>query len=187
MDAIGKAGRITDSGRTVRYVIFHDDFPVTKLTNTWTDTTGETKKSYVVQTHTKVAERCILMASDPGDLILDPTCGSGTAAYVSQNNGGVVGLRLIRPVLPWHWRVLALWGLSYPVLSTIRQLKKVQIKEAEVQFAPILREAHDAWQSFGKVFIYERSPHITLGAIAHNAQKSMSSGSSSRRNARTAS
>lgn len=87
MGRLARAGRITDSGKTIRYVIFLDDFPVTKLTNFWSDTTGELDKNYVVQTHTKVIQRCMLLCTDPGDLVLDPTCGSGTTAYVAEQWG----------------------------------------------------------------------------------------------------
>ncbi len=63
------------------------DYPVKKLPNTWMDTAGDADKVYVVQTHPKVIQRCLLMTSDPGDLILDPTCGSGTTAYVAEQWG----------------------------------------------------------------------------------------------------
>ncbi len=87
MEQLAKAGRITDSGKTIRYIIYFDDFPVMKLTNFWNDTTGELDKQYVVQTHSKVIQRCLLMTTDPGDLVLDPTCGSGTTAYVAEQWG----------------------------------------------------------------------------------------------------
>ena len=87
MQRLADAGRITDSGKTIRYLIYFDDFPVTKLTNFWQDTTGELEKEYVVQTHTKVVQRCMLMTTKPGDLVLDPTCGSGTTAYVAEQWG----------------------------------------------------------------------------------------------------
>jgi adenine-specific DNA-methyltransferase len=80
MERLAKAGRITDSGSTIRYVIFYDDFPVTKLSNSWQDTTGELDKRYIVQTHTKMVQRCLLMTTDPGDLVLDPTCGAPRGA-----------------------------------------------------------------------------------------------------------
>ena len=67
---------------------YHRDFPVTRLTNAWTDTSGKaTERLDVVQTQEKVVERCLLMTTDPGDLVLDPTCGSGTTAYVSEQWG----------------------------------------------------------------------------------------------------
>ena len=87
MEQLAASGRLTDSGKTIRYIIYMDDYPVTKLTNLWNDTTGELEKGYVVQTHSKIIQRCILMTTDPGDLVLDPTCGSGTTAYVAEEWG----------------------------------------------------------------------------------------------------
>ena len=72
---------------TPRYIFYADDYPVQELTNVWSDTQGASDRIYVVQTASKVIERCILMTTDPGDLVLDPTCGSGTSAYVAEKNG----------------------------------------------------------------------------------------------------
>ena len=75
------------SGEYRIYKRFLEDFPCTQYTNVWTDTRGEADKSYVVQTSRTVAERCLLLTTDPGDLVLDPTCGSGTTAYVAEQWG----------------------------------------------------------------------------------------------------
>jgi adenine-specific DNA-methyltransferase len=112
---LAAAGRLTDSGRTLRYIIYLDDFPVTKLTNLWHDTTGELDKHYVVQTHTKVIQRCMLMTTDPGDLVLDPTCGGGSTAYVGEQWGrrwitcdtsrvplALARQRLLTATYPWY-------------------------------------------------------------------------------------
>ncbi len=78
------AGRVQATSNTLSYVRFIDDFSAFLLTNTWTDIGGiqsrSDRKVYVVQTSTSTAERCLLMTTDPGDLVLDPTCGSGTTA-----------------------------------------------------------------------------------------------------------
>ena len=87
MAALAALGRLDASGATLRYVFYLDDYPVQKLTNLWTDTKGETDKTYVVQTSTKVVQRCMLMTTDPGDLVVDPTCGSATTAYVAEQWG----------------------------------------------------------------------------------------------------
>ncbi|TEB09250.1 site-specific DNA-methyltransferase [Pelotomaculum propionicicum] len=166
MEVLGKAGRITDSGRTIRYVIFHDDFPVTKLSNVWLDTTGELEKSYVVQTHTKIVERCILMSTDPGDLVLDPTCGSGTTAYVAEQWGrrwitidtSRVALALARA------RIM---GARYPYYL-LADSRDGRLKEAE-----ITRTAPSEAPTRGDIrqgFVYERVPHITLKSIANNTE-----------------
>jgi adenine-specific DNA-methyltransferase len=82
-----KAGRIRKAGQTIRYVRFIDDFPAHELTNVWDDVAGAADKLYVVQTSPTVVSRCLLMTTDPGDLVLDPTCGSGTTAYVAEKWG----------------------------------------------------------------------------------------------------
>ncbi|HEX9870881.1 MAG TPA: site-specific DNA-methyltransferase, partial [Candidatus Tectomicrobia bacterium] len=90
MEALANARRIQESSNQIRYVRFFDDFPVQPLTNLWTDTTQAgfvDAKLYAVQTVAKVIERCILMTTEPGDLVLDPTCGSGTTAYVAEQWG----------------------------------------------------------------------------------------------------
>jgi len=165
MEVLGKAGRITDSGRTIRYVIFHDDFPVTKLANAWMDTTGELDKSYVVQTHTRIVERCFLMAS-PGDLMLDPTCGSGTTAYVAEQWGrrwitidtSRVALALARTRLT---------GARYPYYL-LADSPEGQRKEAEITgAAPKDTPTHN---DIRQGFVYERASHITLKSIANNAE-----------------
>lgn len=88
MNRLLAAGRVTKSGRTLRYVRYLDDFIGYPLTNNWIDTSGGAPdKRYVVQTSTKVIARCLLMTSDPGDLVIDPTCGSGTTAFVAEQYG----------------------------------------------------------------------------------------------------
>src|SRR5262249_37719620 len=85
-----KANRIDIAGGTLRYVRYIDDFPVFPLTNLWEDTGVAgfaADKVYAVQTSPKVIQRCLLMSTDPGDLVLDPTCGSGTTAYVAEQWG----------------------------------------------------------------------------------------------------
>jgi adenine-specific DNA-methyltransferase len=81
------AHRVNASGKTLRAMMYVEDYPVFKISNLWMDVKGETDKQYVVQTPTKVIQRCILMTTDPGDLVLDPTCGGGTTAYVAEQWG----------------------------------------------------------------------------------------------------
>ena len=155
--------------RSVQYVRFLDDFPVSKFGNVWTDTqTGAftDDKIYVVQTGVKVAERCLLMATDPGDLVLDPTCGSGTTAYIAEQWGrrwitidtSRVALALARA------RVM---GARYPHYL-LADSPEGQRKEAEVA-----RTAPSETPTRGDVrqgFVYERVPHVTLKSIANNAE-----------------
>ena len=79
--------RVVRFGDSLNYVLYHEDYPVAPLDNLWSDTGGAVDPKYVVQTSTKVIQRCLLMSTDPGDLVLDPTCGSGTTAYVAEQWG----------------------------------------------------------------------------------------------------
>ena len=162
-----KSGRLIVSGTTLFYKRYIDDFPVMPLTNTWTDTSSSFgERIYVVQTTTKIVERCILMTTDPGDLVLDPTCGSGTTAYVAEQWGrrwitidtSRVALALARA------RVM---GARYPYYL-LADSPEGQRKEAE-----LTGKAPSEASTHGNVrhgFVYERVPHITLKSIANNAE-----------------
>jgi adenine-specific DNA-methyltransferase len=162
------AGRIGRSGRNIRYKRYFDDFSVLPTTDFWDDMQSGSAmdKLYVVQTSERVIERCILMASDPGDLVLDPTCGSGTTAYVAEEWGrrwitidtSRVALALARA------RIM---GARYPYYL-LADSRDGQQKEAEVTHSipsPALPHG-DIRQGF----VYERVPHITLKSIANNAE-----------------
>ncbi|MCY2945494.1 MAG: site-specific DNA-methyltransferase [Planctomycetota bacterium] len=160
-----KADRIRQGEATLRYRRQLEDFPGTHVANFWDDT-GVAGKVYVVQTSTKVVERCLLMATDPGDLVLDPTCGSGTTATVAEQWGrrwitidtSRVALALARA------RIM---GARYP-FYLLADSREGQIKEAEVT-----RTAPSGKPVQGNIrhgFVYERVPHITLGSIARNAE-----------------
>lgn len=106
MSNLVKAGRVQKNTSILNYVRFFKDHPFQKIHNVWGDIgvsvqSRSDPKVYVVQTGTPVIERCIQMNTDPGDLVLDPTCGAGTTTYVA---GGGVGLRLIPAVSRSHWR-----------------------------------------------------------------------------------
>ncbi|MBP5315750.1 MAG: site-specific DNA-methyltransferase, partial [Muribaculaceae bacterium] len=87
MKRLIEIGRIVAPGNVPQYLLYHQDYPVQPITNLWNETAGATDMQYVVQTATSVIQRCILMTTDPGDLVLDPTCGSGTTAYVAEQWG----------------------------------------------------------------------------------------------------
>jgi adenine-specific DNA-methyltransferase len=154
---------------TVQYVRFLNDFPVIPFSNVWTDTgTGSftDDKVYVVQTGSKVIERCVSMTTDPGDLVLDPTCGSGTTAYVAEQWGrrwitidtSRVALALARA------RIM---GARYPYYL-LADSREGQIKEAE-----ITRSVPSSNPTRGNIahgFVFERVPHVTLKSIANNAE-----------------
>ncbi len=163
------ASRITKGGRAPRYIRRIKDFPVSPVANVWDDMlTGSftEEKRYVVQTAEKIVQRCILMATDPSDLVLDPTCGSGTTAHVAEQWGrrwitidtSRVALALARA------RIM---GARYPyyLLSDSRE---GQLKEAEIE----RRVPSDAptYNNIRQGFVYERVPHIMLKDIANNAE-----------------
>ena len=167
---LGKADRLhTGTGRSLSHVRFLNDFSVMPLLNVWTDTgTGGygDVKFYVVQTTAKVIQRCVLMTTDPGDLVLDPTCGSGTTAYVAEQWGrrwitidtSRVALALARA------RIM---GARYP-WYLLADSPEGQRKEAEItRRAPAETPTHN---DVRQGFVYERVPHITLKAIANNAE-----------------
>jgi len=168
MQRLAKCGRIEKyaSGETLRYRLFLDDYPVSPRHNIWTDTAPPTDKIYVVQTALKIVDRCLLMTSDPGDLVLDPTCGSGTTAYVAEQRGrrwitidtSRVALALARA------RIM---GARYP-FYLLADSREGQLKEAEVtRTAP---SSQPVQGSIRHGFVYERVPHITLKSIANNAE-----------------
>jgi adenine-specific DNA-methyltransferase len=154
---------------SIQYVRFLGDFPVARFSNMWSDTqTGAftDEKVYVVQTNAKVVERCMLMATDPGDLVLDPTCGSGTTAFVAEEWGrrwitidtSRVALALARA------RIMA---ARYP-FYVLKDSREGQQKELEI--ARITPSSQPARNNIRQGFVYERVPHITLKSIANNAE-----------------
>ena len=166
VERLKRAGRIRKPGRIPAYQFLFSDYPLMEFTNQWSDTQGATGKTYVVQTSNRVAERCILMSTDPGDLVLDPTCGSGTTSYVAEQWGrrwitidtSRVALALARA------RIMGA-RYSYYLLADSRE---GQFKESE-----ILRSALSEVPTYGNLrqgFVYGRAPHITIGAIANNAE-----------------
>lgn len=161
-----RANRLVKFGESPEYKLFYDDYPVQNLMNVWEDTQGASDKTYVVQTAEKVIQRCLLMSTDPGDLVLDPTCGSGTTATVAEQWGrrwitidtSRVALALARA------RIM---GARYP-FYLLADSREGQLKEAEVT-----RTAPSSQPVQGNIrhgFVYERVPHVTLKSIANNAE-----------------
>ena len=166
MSRIVRSNRLIPTGRNLAYVMYSADFPVVEVNNFWTDLLMRATRSYIVETANSVIARCILMATDPGDLVLDPTCGSGTTAYVAEQWGrrwitidtSRVALALARA------RIM---GARYPYYL-LADSREGQVKEAEIG-----RRAPSEMPTYGNVrqgFVYERVPHITLRAIANNAE-----------------
>ena len=166
MDRLKKANRLIPQKTRIRFAKYLDDFPVSALTNLWADLAGATDKVYVVQTNEKIVQRCILMATDPGDLVLDSTCGSGTTAMVAEQWGrrwitidtSRVALALARS---------RLMGARYPYYlladSTEGRSKEQDISGRIQQNTPTHNDIRQG-------FVYERAPHITLKSIVSNAE-----------------
>lgn len=166
MVRLNKASRIAPSGNNVRLKKYLDDAPGQVVTDFWDDLIAGAgrDKTYVVQTGVAVLERCILMATDPGDLVLDPTCGSGTTAYVAEQWGrrwitmdtsrvalALARTRLMAARYPWY---------------LLADSREGRAKEAALtQTVPPETPARD---DIRQGFVYERVPHITLKSIANN-------------------
>tara|TARA_R110000751_G_scaffold71441_12_gene145042 strand:+ start:7319 stop:10309 length:2991 start_codon:yes stop_codon:yes gene_type:complete len=160
------AQRIIPQQRAIRYLRKFSDFRVYSLSNVWTDFGGATDKRYVVETAPGIVSRCMMMTTDPGDLVLDPTCGSGTTAYVAEQ-----------------------WGRRWVTIDTSRvalALARTRLMSARYPYYLLAdsREGHAKEQDVsGKIladtpvagnilqgFVYERAPHITLKSITNNAE-----------------
>ena len=170
IDRLIHSNRITGEGQSIAYIRYLEDFPVFPISSFWDDTWGVQSRSdpkrYVVQTSTQVVERCFLMTTDPGDLVVDPTCGSGTAAYVAEQWGrrwitidtSRVALALARA------RIM---GARYPyyLLSDSR--------DGQLKGAGISHRASSEAVTYNNIrqgFVCERVPHVTLKSIANNAE-----------------
>ncbi len=148
MKRLARADRLFGPGSALRYMLFRADYPVKERTSIWTDTLGSSGKLYVVQTGEKAIQRCMLMTTDPGDLVLDPTCGSGTTAYVAEQ-----------------------WGRRWITIDTSRvalAIARQRIVTARFENYVTRRPTGGMAENPGTGFTYETVPHITLKAIAQN-------------------
>ncbi len=143
------ADRVFFDSKQPRYVNYLDDFAVTPLNNVWTDTSAAgfaERKVYVVETNTKVIQRCLLMTTDPGDLVLDPTCGSGTTAFVSEQ-----------------------WGRRWITCDTSRVAVTLAKQRLMTALFDYYKLAHPE-EGVGSGFRYKSVPHVTLRSIANNPE-----------------
>ncbi len=139
-----KNNRIFVAGDNLYYKLYHQDYPVTQLTSLWSDMSGPKDIMYVVQTLDTVIQRCILLTTDAGDLVFDPTCGSGTTAYVAEQ-----------------------WGRRWITCDTSRvsiTLAKQRLMTSVFDYYEL---AHPK-EGVSSGFNYKKVPHITLGSIANN-------------------
>jgi adenine-specific DNA-methyltransferase len=169
LERMAKADRFVFTKTGIHHKLYWENWPAKRRDNLWLDTQSggfNESKTYVVQTNTKVVDRCVLMATDPGDLVLDPTCGSGTTATVAEQWGrrwitidtSRVALALARA------RIM---GARYP-FYLLADSREGQVKEGEVtRSAPSSQPVHG---NLRHGFVYQRVPHITLKSIANNAE-----------------
>jgi adenine-specific DNA-methyltransferase len=169
MSRLLKAGRISASDSNIYYIRYLDDFREFPFDNVWSDTViagFASDKRYVVETSSKVVERCVLMTTDPGDLVLDPTCGSGTTAFAAEQ-----------------------WGRRWITIDTSRvalTLARARLMGAKYDYYH-LADSEDGAAEDAKLagkppgdrpwrndirhgFVYERAPHVMLKSIANNAE-----------------
>lgn len=143
MERLIEINRIIAPGSLLNYIQYHDDFPCLELSNIWDDTHGEADKNYVVQTSLKPIQRCILMTTDPGDIVLDPTCGSGTTAFVAEQ-----------------------WGRRWITVDTSRvslALARTRLMTAKFPYYKLKDE-----KSVSAGFEYKTVPHVTLKSLAND-------------------
>ena len=147
MERLKAARRLILIGNTLSYVRYFQDFPVQSINNFWDDTTVAgfaDEKKYVVQTTAKVIQRCILMTTDPGDLVLDPTCGSGTTAHVAEQ-----------------------WGRRWITTDTSRIALNIAKTRLMTATYPWYKLVDVAGQDVRHGFVYKTVPHVTLKSIAN--------------------
>lgn len=166
MERLYKADRLYPLNTSLRWRYYYDDAPSENISDIWDDTFAASDKMYIVQTAEKVIQRCMLMTTDPGDLVIDPTCGSGTTAYVAEQWGrrwitidtSRVALALARA---------RLMGAKYPYYL-MADSKEGQQKESEISGTSPSSAPCGGNVAMG--FVYGRVPHITLKSIANNVQ-----------------
>ena len=150
MQRLTELGRIGKADTSIQYIRYYEDFPYMEVNNVWSDTgTGSflEEKKYVVQTSIKTIQRCILMTTDPGDLVLDPTCGSGTTAYVAEQ-----------------------WGRRWITIDTSRIALNIAKKRLITAVFPYYELFDKENGNIRQGFVYKTVPHITLKSLANDLE-----------------
>lgn len=149
MKRLVERNRIFETAGSINFKLYYDDFPVVNLTNLWDDTMGtaEQNKQYVCQTSTKPIQRCVLMTTDPGDLVLDPTCGSGTTAYVAEQ-----------------------WGRRWITIDTSRIALNIAKKRLTTAVFPYYELFDKEHGNIRQGFVYKTVPLITLKSLANDLE-----------------
>jgi len=147
LDKLADKNRIFVQGETIRYKYFWSDFPFVPYSNLWEEQLSEQNKEYVVQTSMEAIKRCVLMTTDPGDLVFDPTCGSGTTAYVAEQ-----------------------WGRRWITVDTSRialNVAKTRLMTATFPYYELYDEQEN---DIRHGFKYKTVPHITLKSLANDEE-----------------
>ncbi len=163
--AVIAANRVEATENSIRFITYFSDFPHRAMTNLWSGFGGAANPVYVVQTNAEIVKRCLLMTTDPGDLVLDPTCGSGTTAFVAEQWGrrwitcdtSRVALALART------RLMAAKYPYYLLADSTEGIKK------ETELTGKMPPEYKTESDIRKGFVYKRVPHVTLASIANNA------------------
>jgi len=143
MERLVQMGRVIAQGQNLAFVRYFEDFPVFPVGNNWTDTGGSSDRKYVVQTSEKIIQRCLLMTTDPGDLVLDPTCGSGTTAYVAEQ-----------------------WGRRWITIDTSRIALNIAKTRLLTATFPYYKLYDEEGEDIRQGFLYKKVPHIKLEHLA---------------------
>ena len=141
MKRLESLNRLFAPGDSLRYKYFFDDYPVMELSHMWMDTQGATGMTYVVQTSEKVVQRCLLMTTDPGDLVFDPTCGAGTTALTAEH-----------------------WGRRWITCDTSRVALTLAKQRVMCAAFPYFQLAHPE-EGVQSGFKYKTAAHTTLGSL----------------------
>ena len=144
MNSLIRSGRVYATSGSLRFIRYLDDFSATPIGNLWEDVSGSGDKVYVVQTSAEVIKRCILMTTDPGDLVLDPTCGSGTTAHVAEQ-----------------------WGRRWITSDTSRIALNIAKTRLMTATYPWYKLADVTGEDLRHGFVYKTVPHVTLKSIAN--------------------
>lgn len=166
MPRLALAERLNLEAHRASGIVMWNDWPYESRSNLWDDTGAQQDLVYVVQTPTKIVERCVLMVTDPGDLVLDPTCGSGTSAFVAEQWGRRwITIDTSRVALALSRARIMGARYSYYLLA---DSPEGQRKEGDINgTVPSSQATHG---DIRQGFVYERAPHVTLKSIANNAE-----------------
>jgi adenine-specific DNA-methyltransferase len=172
MQRLAEKNRLMSIGSTLRYKRYLEDFPVSPISSVWEDTATSgfgRKKKYIVETNAKVIERCLLMTTDPGDLVLDPTCGSGTTAFVAEQFGrrwittdtSRIALNIAKT------RIMT---ATYPYYQLYSNVEVEYAPDKNGKLKPKIKSLPESEQKndIRQGFVYEKVPHITLKSLAND-------------------